>query len=435
MKRHNPFHLVNQRPWPLLASILAFDLVASTRILIHRKIRYTLLITQVLLFITAWNWWQDVHRERTSEGWHSSEVKDGLKLGMLLFISSEVFFFLAFFWSFFHRRLSKTPEIGQSWPPLLIEPFNPMRIPLLNTTVLLFSGASITWSHHSIEENSSSSTPSLLTTIILGVLFTVLQWIEYKEAPFSISDSIYGSRFFIATGFHGLHVIIGSVFLTISLIRNVQPSFNNKSLVGFECSAWYWHFVDVVWLFLYSFIYWWSFYFQQWQVTSNFQLESLRNNISRKAWLITSTIFIISRIMLTLTKTVRKKKKTSPQKTDSFECGIWEDSPSKLPFSTQYFMILILFLIFDVELVILIPFSIEKKIYINKTITLGIILILILGTIYEWKKGTLDWSKWMDKPSIRLACLQQAKQSTNLKKREFRILKRKNITPIGINKT
>ena len=271
MKRFNPFHLVKQRPWPLISSVLAFDLVASTRVLIHRKVIYTLLLTQILLILTAWNWWQDVHRERSSEGNHSPEVKKGLKLGIVLFIFSEIFFFLAFFWSFFHRRLSKTPEIGQSWPPLIIEPFNPIRIPLLNTTVLLFSGASITWSHHRIEEDSIKSIPSLLVTIRLGVLFTILQWIEYKEAPFSISDSIYGSRFFIATGFHGLHVIIGSVFLTISIIRNTLPSFNKKSLVGFECSAWYWHFVDVVWLFLYTFMYWWSFYFQQWKshLTSN----------------------------------------------------------------------------------------------------------------------------------------------------------------------
>ena len=151
-----------------------------------------------------------------------------------------------------------------------------------------------------------------------------------------------------------------------------------------------------------------KFLFSTVKVTSNFQLEKLWNNIIRKSWAIATVIFTISIAILIITKTLGKIKKKSPQKTDSFECGIWENSPSKLPFSTQYFIILILFLIFDVELVILIPFSIEKKTYLNKTVTTRVIFLLVLGTIYEWKKGTLDWSKWMENINNTLACLQQA---------------------------
>lgn len=259
MNNNNSFHLVTPSPWPTVSSVLALDMVASLGLWIHKNITYTIAFTTTLLLITSWNWWQDIHRESTSIGDHAKEVKEGVKMGIILFILSEVFFFLAFFWSFFHSRLSTTSELGFQWPPKEVHGFNPTGVPLLNTIVLLFSGASITWCHLEIENMRLKGVYALFSTILLGVVFTFLQWLEYKEAHFSISDSVYGSRFFIATGFHGLHVIIGSTFLAISLLRLNHLRINNDFMIGFECSAWYWHFVDVVWLFLYTFLYWWRF--------------------------------------------------------------------------------------------------------------------------------------------------------------------------------
>jgi cytochrome c oxidase subunit 3 len=168
---------------------------------------------------------------------------------------------VSFFWAFFHRSISPTVELGQAWPPYSISSFNPIRVPLLNTILLLSSGVRITWSHHEmIKNNFNKAKNALLLTITLGIVFTFFQGLEYKEAPFSISDSTFGSTFFIATGFHGLHVIIGSLFLLVSIIRFKNLINSSIHIVGFECAAWYWHFVDVVWLFLYSILYWWGAY-------------------------------------------------------------------------------------------------------------------------------------------------------------------------------
>ena len=171
----------------------------------------------------------------------------------------KFFFFISFFWAFFHRRLAPNIEIGAIWPPTSITPFNPFQIPLLNTIILIRSGVSVTWAHHAIIENNNSQiTQGLFITIILGIYFTILQAYEYFEAPFTIADRVYGSTFFIATGFHGLHVIIGTLFLLICLIRHLNNHFSSNHHFGFEAAAWYWHFVDVVWLFLYISIYWWG---------------------------------------------------------------------------------------------------------------------------------------------------------------------------------
>jgi len=218
-------------------------------------------IALTLIILVAYTWWRDVHRERTTQGNHSNLVINGLKTGMILFITSEVLFFVSFFWAFFHSSISPTVELGQMWPPISINSFNPIRIPLLNTILLLSSGVRITWSHHEIiKKNFKKAKYSLALTITLGTVFTIFQAFEYVEAPFCIADSSFGSTFFIATGFHGLHVIIGSIFLTISLIRFNKIINSNTHIVGFECAAWYWHFVDVVWLFLYSILYWWGAY-------------------------------------------------------------------------------------------------------------------------------------------------------------------------------
>jgi len=259
LTKFNPFHLVDKSPWPILASNGILATVLSTLIIINKKDRTAIFIIIAILAIISYNWWRDIHRESSNQGNHTFLVINGLKIGIILFISSEVFFFVSFFWAFFHRRISPTVELGQLWPPLGIKAFNPIRIPLLNTILLLSSGVSITWSHHEIlKGNFKKAKTSLATTIILGIIFSIFQGFEYKEAPFSMSDSSFGSTFFMATGFHGLHVLIGSSFLLISLIRFNKMINSKIHIIGFECAAWYWHFVDVVWLFLYSIIYWWG---------------------------------------------------------------------------------------------------------------------------------------------------------------------------------
>lgn len=176
---------------------------------------------------------------------------------MILFITSEIFFFLSFFWAFFHSSLSPDIFIGQRWPCKGIKSFNPIGIPLINTLILLRSGVTLTTSHHFIIlGNKKNCNNFLLITIILGIYFSLLQFIEYKEASFTIADSVYGSTFFISTGFHGIHVLIGTMFLSVCLIRETKNHFSSYHHFGFEAAAWYWHFVDVVWLFLYIFIYW-----------------------------------------------------------------------------------------------------------------------------------------------------------------------------------
>ena len=184
-------------------------------------------------------WWRDIRREGAIQGLHTSIVELGLRWGIALFIISEIFFFLRFFWAFFHRRLSPNIEIGSVWPPFGIKVFNPFQVPLLNTVILLSSGIRVTWAHHSLLIGNYSQTKiGLLVTILLGIYFSILQILEYFEASFTFADSIYGSTFFIATGFHGLHVIIGTIFLIVILIRHIKWGFNKEHL-WFWSSSWY----------------------------------------------------------------------------------------------------------------------------------------------------------------------------------------------------
>lgn len=258
-KFFHPFHLVTVSPWPILTSLSVINNLLIT-INWFNKINYMYIITIPCTLICVYQWWRDVIRESTFQGFHTFTVYKGLRIGMILFITSEVLFFFSFFWAFYHSSLSPSIEIGQCWPPLGIIPFNPYDIPLINTIVLISSGISITWCHHSIIfKNFSERKCRLLITIILGLYFTALQGFEYFESPFSISDSVYGSTFFIATGFHGLHVIIGTSFLFVCLLRMHNLHFSPSHHFGFEAAAWYWHFVDVVWLFLYISIYWWTY--------------------------------------------------------------------------------------------------------------------------------------------------------------------------------
>lgn len=256
---NHPFHLVDKRPWPITGSIGLLTLILGIIIWFHMlKIRL-LLLGVIIILLTKIQWWRDVTRESTFQGLHTIKVILRIKLGIILFILSEILFFSSFFWAFFHRRLAPSIEIGLIWPPKGVNVFNPLNIPLLNTIILLRSGVTITWAHNSlINKNFRQVRQRIILTIILGIYFSILQAYEYLESPFCISDSIYGATFFVATGFHGLHVIIGTVFILISIIRILRLHFSKEHHVGFEASAWYWHFVDVVWLFLYVSIYWWG---------------------------------------------------------------------------------------------------------------------------------------------------------------------------------
>nr|YP_009305224.1 cytochrome c oxidase subunit III [Scirpophaga incertulas]AGD80119.1 cytochrome c oxidase subunit III [Scirpophaga incertulas]AGG84302.1 cytochrome c oxidase subunit III [Scirpophaga incertulas]AHF21009.1 cytochrome c oxidase subunit III [Scirpophaga incertulas] len=260
MKNFNhPYHLVDYSPWPLTSAIGVLTLVSGMVKWFHNFNLNLTILGYLITLLSMYQWWRDICREGTLQGNHTILVTKGLRWGMILFITSEVFFFLSFFWAFFHSSLSPNIEVGTTWPPIGIMPFNPFQIPLLNTIILITSGITITWAHHAIMNNNfNQMKQGLLTTILLGFYFTILQGFEYIEAPFSIADSIYGSTFFMATGFHGLHVIIGSLFLLICYIRHINNHFSMNHHFGFEAAAWYWHFVDVVWLFLYISIYWWG---------------------------------------------------------------------------------------------------------------------------------------------------------------------------------
>nr|AWV83411.1 cytochrome oxidase subunit III [Vagitanus terminalis] len=256
---NHPFHLVDYSPWPITGSIGTLTFVSGMLMLFHKNNNMLLTLGLLIIILTMIQWWRDVSREGTFLGLHTTIVVNGLKVGMILFIVSEIFFFMSFFWGFFHSSLSPVMEIGMVWPPSGIMVFNPMQVPLLNTMILLCSGITITWSHHSMMEGKHSEMMiSIILTVILGIYFTILQGYEYYEAPFSISDSVYGSTFFMSTGFHGIHVIIGTSFIIICSIRLYACHFSSTHHFGFEAAAWYWHFVDVVWLFLYTSVYWWG---------------------------------------------------------------------------------------------------------------------------------------------------------------------------------
>ena len=257
----HPYHLVNSSPWPFIISFGCFFFAFGLTMFFHNyqgKI-IILLIGLVMIILTMFTWFRDIVREAVFEGKHTKQVQLGLRNGMLLFIFSEIMFFFSFFWAFFHSSLAPISEIGSSWPPLGIETINTWGIPLLNTIILLSSGATITWAHHAIiRGNRKNAIISLLITIFLAFFFTFIQAYEYIETTFFISDNIYGTTFFLLTGFHGLHVIIGSIFILISLIRLILHHFSKQHFFGFEAAAWYWHFVDVIWLFLFITLYWWG---------------------------------------------------------------------------------------------------------------------------------------------------------------------------------
>jgi cytochrome c oxidase subunit 3 len=267
-KRSHLFHIINPSPWPFLVAITLFNLLIGVILWVNKYIigSTIILISFIILLSLVQFWFRDIIREGSYEGKHSILVQKGLKLGMILFIVSEIMFFFGFFWAYFHFSLSPAIEIGCLWPPYGIQVFDHLHVPLHNTFILLLSGVFVTWCHHNIitttisyDENKRLyiNRISLIITIILAIHFTNYQLIEYLEAGFNISDSVYGSIFFMSTGFHGFHVILGTCFLIVCLIRLYKGHFSQTHHLGLEFAIWYWHFVDVVWLFLYICVYWW----------------------------------------------------------------------------------------------------------------------------------------------------------------------------------
>ena len=257
----HPYHLVDPSPWPISMS---FALLVTTisAVMYMQGFNYGgyLLNLGVLLVSTGMALWlRDVIVEATYLGHHTEQVKRGLTIVFALFILSELMAFFSVFWAYFHSSLAPTVEIGGSWPPLGIQILDPFAIPLLNTILLLSSGAFITYAHHAIiKGNRKSAILGIILTLLFAIIFTALQGYEYSEAGFTIADSIYGTVFFASTGLHGFHVIVGTIFIGVQFIRLLNHHITTSHHVGLESAIAYWHFVDVVWLFLYAFVYLWA---------------------------------------------------------------------------------------------------------------------------------------------------------------------------------
>lgn len=256
-----PFHLVDPSPWPIAISFVLLILTLTTALTMHGYIKevYGIVLSIILTIVTITLWLRDIVIEGTYLGHHTSHVKKGLSIGFILFVISEAFLFLSIFWAFFHSALSPTVDIGLSWPPYGIEAIQPFDLPLTNTVLLLSSGATLTYSHHSlINKKLVEAELGLILTIILAIIFTYCQGIEYYYSSFTIADSVFGTVFYFGTGFHGVHVIVGTIMLIISLIRMYNYHFTKEHHVGYETAILYWHFVDVIWLILYVVVYWWG---------------------------------------------------------------------------------------------------------------------------------------------------------------------------------
>lgn len=270
------YHLVDPSPWPAVgatgAFLLAFGLVTFMKgfvsdeasafyFLLAEGSPWIMLVGTAVVAYTMIGWWGDVIKE-SRRGDHTPVVQIGLRYGMIMFIASEVMFFVAWFWAWFEQWIyagARLPEVAAAWtqwPPEGVTVFDPFHLPLLNTLILLTSGTTVTWAHHALQHDKRGEAKlGLLLTILLGAAFTCVQAYEYAHAEFSFGGDLYGAAFFMATGFHGAHVIIGTIFLTVCLLRLLAGQFTPQKHFGFEAAAWYWHFVDVVWLFLFAFVY------------------------------------------------------------------------------------------------------------------------------------------------------------------------------------
>ena len=277
--KHHDYHLVDPSPWPVLgafgALIMAIGGVAWMRYLSGGELPvfgvnianpWLFFIGLAVVLYVMFAWWSDTIKE-AHQGDHTRVVSLHLRYGMMMFIASEVMFFVAWFWAFFDASLfaneaiqaSRLEFTGGQWPPQGIEVLDPWHLPLYNTIILLLSGTTVTWAHHALLHNDRKGLVWGLTlTVALGVLFSCVQAYEYAHAPFQFSQSIYGATFFMATGFHGFHVLVGTIFLLVCLFRAMAGHFTPQQHFGFEAAAWYWHFVDVVWLFLFACVYVWA---------------------------------------------------------------------------------------------------------------------------------------------------------------------------------
>lgn len=270
-KVQHDYHLVDPSPWPLIGSISALIMAIGAIGWMHKSYAAAPLVFAagaLGVLYTMIGWWRDVINEAEHKGNHTRVVQIHHRYGMILFIASEVMFFVAWFWAYFNtalfpddiHQIARNEFIGGVWPPKGIETFDPWHLPLLNTLILLTSGTTVTWAHHALLEGDRNGLKNgLWLTIILGLLFTSIQAYEYSHAAFAFKGNIYGATFFMATGFHGAHVIIGTIFLTVCLARAYAGHFTPTQHLGFEFAAWYWHFVDVVWIFLFACIYVWGY--------------------------------------------------------------------------------------------------------------------------------------------------------------------------------
>jgi cytochrome c oxidase subunit 3 len=258
-----PYHLVNPSPWPIVGAfgggLTLFGIVVAA----HYHNYVPLVIGAAMVIGVMFMWWRDVVRESRTPGLHSAIVRLGLRYGMMMFITSEIMFFVAFFWAYFHFALFPEHVAGSTadvWPPQGVVTFDPFHLPFLNTMILLLSGTTVTWAHHSlIVGDRKGLLLGLGLTVLLGLSFTCFQAMEYSDAPFHfVNGGIYPSIFFLATGFHGFHVIVGTIFLAVCWLRARDGQFSPQRHFGFEAAAWYWHFVDVVWLFLFVAVYLWG---------------------------------------------------------------------------------------------------------------------------------------------------------------------------------
>jgi len=257
----HPFHLVSPSPWPIFSSLSLLTLTTCGVLTMHgfSNAENFLALAFVSLISSMSLWWRDVISEGTYLGNHTLAVQRGLNMGVALFIISEALFFLSIFWAFFHSALSPTVELGAQWPPMGIDALNPFELPLLNTVILLSSGVTVTYAHHSlIQGNRSGALYGLVATVLLAVTFTGFQGVEYAVSSFTISDGAFGSCFYLATGFHGIHVMIGTAFIAVGLWRVLAYHSTDNHHLGLEASILYWHFVDVVWLFLFISVYYWG---------------------------------------------------------------------------------------------------------------------------------------------------------------------------------
>lgn len=256
--KDHDYHLVEPSPWPLLCSGSALISAIGAVTWMHGGTWAIFAVGMAALLYCMYGWWRDVVIEGEHQGHHTPVVQLHLRYGMILFIASEVMFFVAWFWAFFDAALFPKNAAG-IWPPEGIETLDPWHLPLINTLILLLSGTTVTWAHHAIVHGDRKGLVNgLICTVLLGATFSAVQVYEYMHATFAFAGNIYGATFYMATGFHGFHVLVGTIFLLVCLIRALKGHFKPDHHFGFEAAAWYWHFVDVVWLFLFACIYVWG---------------------------------------------------------------------------------------------------------------------------------------------------------------------------------